>query len=145
MSFAKETRTEQDGGAAPSSDAHVYHSKPGLASPRILPLVHEKCHREHRAARPWQAPLSPVIHNPTNWRKPVDGEGRVGLPDDHRWDGNRGGLPALTPLLIHKIQIAMHPGHLVRGEAVGAVIICGDKKRNRRGKDINLQRAPRPG
>lgn len=52
----------------------------------------------------------------------------MGLPDDHRWDGNRGGLPTLTPLLIHKIQIAMHPGHLVRGEAVGAVIICGDKK-----------------
>lgn len=89
--------------------------------------------------------LSPVIHNPTNWRKPVDGEGCVGLPNDHGWEGNGGGLPILTPLLIYKIQIAMHPGHLVRGEAVGAVIICGDKKRNRRDKGLNLQRPPRRG
>lgn len=90
---------------------------------------------------PRQAPLSPVVYNPTDWRKPVDGEGGVGLPDDHGWDGNGGGLPALTPLLIHKVQIAMHPGHLVRGEAVGAIIICGDKKkkRNRRDEGFNCQ------
>lgn len=75
----------------------------------------------------------------------MDGEGGVGLPDDHGWDGNGGGLPTLTPLLIHKIQIAVHPGHLVRGEAVGAVVICGDKKkkRSRRDKGLNLERAPR--
>lgn len=61
----------------------------------------------------------------------------MGLPDDHRWDGNGGGLSALTPLLIYKVQIAVHSGHLVRGEAVSAVIICGDKK------GFNLQSAPR--
>lgn len=59
----------------------------------------------------------------------MDGQGCVGLPDDHGWDGNGGGLLALTPLLIHKVQIAMHSGHLVRGEAVSAVIICGDRKK----------------
>lgn len=58
----------------------------------------------------------------------MDSEGLVGLPDDHGWDGNGGGLSALTPLLIYQVQIAMHPGHLVRGEAVSAVIICGDEK-----------------
>lgn len=72
--------------------------------------------------------LSPVIHDSTNRRQPVDSEGRVGLPNDHGWDRNGGGLSALTPLLIHKVQIAMHAGHLVRGEAVSAVIICGNKK-----------------
>lgn len=58
----------------------------------------------------------------------MDSEGFVGLPDDHGWDGNRGGLSALTPLLIYKVQVAMHPGHLVRSEAVSAVVICGDRK-----------------
>lgn len=59
----------------------------------------------------------------------MDGQGCVGLPDDHGWDGNGGGLSALSPLLIHKVQIAMHSGHLVRGEAVSAVIICRDRKK----------------
>lgn len=58
----------------------------------------------------------------------MDSEGVVGLPNDHGWDGNRGGLSALTPLLIYKVQVAMHSGHLVRGEAVSAVVICGDRK-----------------
>lgn len=58
----------------------------------------------------------------------MDSEGLVGLSNDHGRDGNRGGLSALTPLLIYKVQIAMHSGHLVRGEAVSAVVICKDTK-----------------
>lgn len=73
----------------------------------------------------------------------MDSEGLVGLPDDHGWDGNGGGLLALTPLLIYKVQIAVHSGHLVRGEVVSAVIVCGDKKGNRRDGGFHLQSAPR--
>lgn len=59
----------------------------------------------------------------------MDSEGRVVLPNNHGWDRNGGGLSAFAPLLVYKVQIAMHPGHLVRGEAVGTLIICGDKRR----------------
>lgn len=73
----------------------------------------------------------------------MDSEGQGGLPDDHGWDGNGGGLSALTPLLIYKVQIAVHSGHLVRGEAVSAVVICRDKKGNKRDGGFNLQCPPR--
>lgn len=75
----------------------------------------------------------------------MDREGLGSLPDDHGRDGNGRGLPALTPLLVYKVQIAMHSGHLVRSEAVSAVIICGDRKGNRRDGDFNLQNPPRQG
>lgn len=132
--------------AALSSGAHVY--SPNWGPPNFTsspPLEHRTRHGGNTPAQPRQEPLSPVIHNSTNWRQPVDGEGCVCLPDDHGWDGNGGGLSALTPLLIYKVQIAMHSGHLVRREAVGAVIICGDKSRNRRVGAFNLPSAPRQG
>lgn len=74
------------------------------------------------------APISPVITNSTNRRQPVDSEGLVGLPNNHWWDGYGGRLSGFTPLLIYEVQIAMHPGHLVWGEVVRAVIICREKK-----------------
>lgn len=58
----------------------------------------------------------------------MDSEGLVGLPDNHGRDGNGCGLSAFTPLLVYEVQIAMHPSYLIRGEAVSALIICGDKK-----------------
>lgn len=94
---------------------------------------------ENVTAHLWRAPLSPVIYNSTNGRQPVDSEGLVGLPNDHGGDGNGGGLSAFTPLLINKVQIAVHSGHLVRGEAVSAVIICGDKKENTSNRGFDLQ------
>ena len=75
----------------------------------------------------------------------MDSEGLGSLPEDHGGDGDGGGLPALAPLLIHKVQIAVHSGHLVGGEAVSAGIICGDKKGNKRGGGFTLQSPPRRG
>lgn len=84
---------------------------------------------EKDTSSPTASALSPVIHNSTNRRQPVDSEGLLSLPDDHGGDGDGGGLLALAPLLIYKVQIAVHSGHLVGGEVVSAVIVCGDKKR----------------
>lgn len=58
----------------------------------------------------------------------MDSEGLVGLTNNHGRYGYGGGLLAFTPLLIYKIQVAMHPGHLIGGEVVSAIVICGDKK-----------------
>lgn len=58
----------------------------------------------------------------------MDSEGLVGLPNNYGWYGYGGGLLAFTPLLVYKIQVAMHPGHLIGGEVVSAIVICGDKK-----------------
>ena len=96
-------------------------------------------------AQPGRGPLLPVIHHSTDGRQPVDGEGLVGLPNDHGRDGNGGGPPAVTPLLVHKVQIAMHAGHLVRGEAVSAVVICGDRKGKERDEGFSLPRPPQWG
>lgn len=71
----------------------------------------------------------PIIHNSTDWRQPMDSKGLVGLPNNHGWYGYGGRFLAFTPLLVYEVQVAMHPGHLVRGEVVSALIICEDKKR----------------
>lgn len=135
------SRTEE---AALGSRAPGQTSNPRLRE-RILPLARKKCHGGRTAARPGPVPFSPVIHDSTDRRQPVDREGLVGLPDDHGRDGNGGGLPAFTPLLVYKVQIAVHSGHLVRSEAVSAVVICGDRKENRGDGDFNLQNPPRQG
>ena len=75
----------------------------------------------------------------------MDSEGLWSLPDDHGGDGDGAGLLALAPLLIHKVQIAVHSGHLVGGEAVSAVIVCGDKKGNKRDGGFTLRRPPKWG
>lgn len=67
----------------------------------------------------------PFIEHPTYGGWPVYGEGVLGLPNNHRWHGDRGRLSALTPLLVHQIQIAVHPSYLIWGETIRAVVICG--------------------
>jgi hypothetical protein len=61
----------------------------------------------------------------------MDSKGLVGLPNNHGWYGYGGRFLAFTPLLVYEVQVAMHPGHLVRGEVVSALIICEDKKKKK--------------
>ena len=73
--------------------------------------------------QPSQQQLSPLVDHTADGGQPVDAEGVVRLPRDHGWDGDGRGLLALAPALVHQVQVAMHPGHLVGGEGVGAVIV----------------------
>lgn len=76
----------------------------------------------------------PLMNDTTDGRQPVDAEGVLRLPRDHGrdWDGSR--LLALAPVLVHQVQVAMHPGHLVGGEGVGAVIIWGKRDQAKGGR-----------
>lgn len=63
----------------------------------------------------------------TDGRQPVDAEGVLCLPGDHGRDRDGCGLLALAPALVYQVQVAMHSGHLVGGEGVGAIIIWGKR------------------
>lgn len=68
---------------------------------------------------------SPLVDDPADGRQPVDAERVLCLPGDHGRDGDGRRLLAVSPALVHQVQVAMHAGHLVGGEAVGALIVCG--------------------
>lgn len=68
---------------------------------------------------------SPLVDDTADGRQPVDAEGVPCLPGDHGGDGDGRRLLAVAPALVDQVQVAMHAGHLVGGEAVGAVVICG--------------------
>lgn len=68
-------------------------------------------------------------------RQPVDAEGVPRLSRDHGWDGDGRGLLALAPALVDQVQVAMHPGHLVGSEGVGAVIIWVERDQAKGGRD----------
>jgi len=74
----------------------------------------------------------PLVDDAADGRQPVDAEGVLRLSRDHGrdWDGRR--LLALAPALVHQVQVAVHPGDLVGGEGVGAVIIWGEIKKNKK-------------
>lgn len=71
-------------------------------------------------------------------RQPVDAEGVPRLSCDHGWDGDGRGLLALAPALVDQVQVAMHPGHLVGSEGVGAVIIWVERDQAEGGRDRSL-------
>lgn len=79
--------------------------------------------------------LSPLVDDTADGRQPVDAEGVLSLPRDHGWDWDGRRLLALAPALVHQVQVAMHPGHLVGGEGVGAVIIWGNSGQDEGGRD----------
>lgn len=79
--------------------------------------------------------LSPLMDDTADGRQPVDAEGVLSLPRDHGWDWDGRRLLALAPALVHQVQVAMHPGHLVGGEGVGAVIIWGNSGQDEGGRD----------
>lgn len=69
----------------------------------------------------------PLMYDTTDGRQPVDTERVLRLPRDHGRDRDGCRLLALAPALVHQVQVAMHPGHLVGREGVGAVIIWGKR------------------
>lgn len=77
----------------------------------------------------------PLVDDTTDGRQPVDAEGVLCLPRDHgrHRDGCR--LLTLAPALVHQVQVAMHPGHLVGGEGVGTVVIWGKRGQAGGGRD----------
>lgn len=71
---------------------------------------------------------SPLMDDAADGRQPVDAERVLCLRRDHGRDRDGRRLLAVSPALVHQVQVAMHPGHLVGGEAVGAVIVWGRKQ-----------------
>lgn len=74
---------------------------------------------------------SPLMEDTADGGQPVDAEGVLSLPSDHGGDRDGRWLPAVAPALVHQVQVAVHAGHLVGGEAVGAVIVWGQERPGR--------------
>ena len=64
---------------------------------------------EKDTSSPTASALSPVIHNSTNRRQPVDSEGLLSLPDDHGGDGDGGGVGGWGQAAHSHISLAPLP------------------------------------
>lgn len=66
---------------------------------------------------------SPFKEVPIDGWKPLQGDRGGGPSHDLGGDGDRSRFLCWLPALIDQVQVAVHPGHLVGCEGVGAVIV----------------------
>lgn len=80
------------------------------------------------SARVRSSAWSPFKEVAINGWEPLQGD-RGGAPSHNLWGNcNRSWFLRGLPALIDEVQVAMHPGHLVGREGVGAVIIWNENR-----------------